>query len=213
MAFPVGLVNVPKGLSDRVQCDERMALLRSPLIGPLTALVESMRAETGEVGIPYFDPLDGGVAAECLFLLEAPGPRAVSSGFVPRNNPDETAKNWFELDLAAGIDRRRTISWNIVPWYIGNTGRIRPASEADIQRGLPYLQRLLALLPALQMVVLIGQKAGRARASLQEWVRTLTILEMPHPSPMFINRRPHHRRLVLQKLQHVRQVLDQDTAK
>ena len=186
-----------------------VTLLRSPLIGPLTAFVESMRGETGEVGIPFFDPLDGGIGAECLFLLEAPGPRAVSSGFISRNNPDETAKNWFELNLAAGIDRRRTISWNIVPWYIGNSGRIRAATMTDIDRGLPYLRRLLALLPALRVVVLIGQKAGRARASIHSQAREGTILEMPHPSPMFINRRPHHRDLVLERLQHVRQVLDE----
>jgi uracil-DNA glycosylase len=185
-----------------------MALLHSPLIGPLTAFVESVRSDAGEAGVPYFDPLDGGIAAECLFLLEAPGPQAVRSGFVSRNNPDETAKNWFELNVAVGIDRRRTISWNIVPWYIASEGRIRPATTADIQRGLPYLHRLLGLLPALRVVVLIGQKAGRARSSLLEGARQVTILETPHPSPMFINRHKHHREPVLQSLQRVREALD-----
>ncbi len=37
--------------------------------------------------IPFFDPLDGDVNARCLFVAEAPGPRAVLSGFVSRDNP------------------------------------------------------------------------------------------------------------------------------
>ena len=138
----------------------------------------------------------------------ATGPQAVRSGFVSRNNPDETAKNWFELNAAAGIDRRRTITWNIVPWYIGHDGGIRPATTADIERGLPYLHRLLALLPSLRVVVLVGKKAGRARSRIQAWASGVTILELPHPSPMFVNRRPHHRDVVLQGLQRVRGVLD-----
>jgi hypothetical protein len=56
--------------------------------------------------IPYFDPLDGGVGASVLFLLEAPGPRAVASGFISRDNPDETAKNFHEFNAAAGLARR-----------------------------------------------------------------------------------------------------------
>ena len=70
--------------------------------------------------IPQFDPLDGGIDAECLFLLEAPGPKAVNSGFVSRNNPDETAKNFFELNVGAGLERSKTITWNVVPWYVGS---------------------------------------------------------------------------------------------
>jgi uracil-DNA glycosylase len=208
MSIPSDVVDVPKCLRDRSQCAARVALLHSPLIGPLTAFVESVRSEAGEASVPYFDPLDGGIGAECLFLLEAPGPQAVRSGFVSRNNPDETAKNWFELNAAAGIDRRRTVSWNIVPWYIGHEGRIRPATTADIQRGLPYLRRLLMLLPSVRVIVLIGQKASQARSSLLEWKRPVTMFEMPHPSPMFINRRPHHRELVLQSLHRVRETLD-----
>jgi hypothetical protein len=208
MGVPAEVIDVPKCLGDRGQCDARLALLRSPLMGELTAFVELVRIESGEPDVPYFDPLDGGIEAECLFLLEAPGPKAVLSGFVSRNNPDETAKNWFELNLEAGIDRRRTIMWNIVPWYIGRDGGIRPATIADLELGLPYLHRLVSLLSALRVVALVGKKAGRARTSIQAWASRITIIELPHPSPVFLNRRPHHRDLVRQGLQHVREVLD-----
>ena len=40
--------------------------------------------------------------AAILYLLEAPGRRAIESGFVSRDNPDETAKNFFLLNIEAG---------------------------------------------------------------------------------------------------------------
>ena len=159
--------------------------------------------------MPFFDPLDGGVDAECLFLLEAPGPRAVRSGFVSRNNPDETAKNWYELNEAAGIDRARTLVWNVVPWYIGKESRIRAANSGDIVKGLPYLRRLLELLPKLRVMVLVGRKAGRARVSIQEWAPQIEIFEIPHPSPSFVNRGKHHRQVVLHGLIEVKERLDE----
>jgi hypothetical protein len=76
--------------------------------------VPTIRRESG-FDVPDFDPLDGGVNAACLFVLEAPGSRAVGSGFVSRDNPDETAKNWMLLNHAAKMDRRRVAVWNIVP--------------------------------------------------------------------------------------------------
>ncbi len=143
--------------------------------------------------IPCFDPMDGGVEAECLFLLEAPGPNAVKSGFIFRNNPDETAKNFFQLNLEAGIDRRRTVSWNLIPWYIGTGKRIRAASAADRREAEPVLAQLLSLLPRLRAVVLIGNHARKAQAAIANLVPTARIFLMPHPSPMFVNRAPANR--------------------
>ena len=55
----------------------RLARIFEPHISPLTAFVEAIRKETGLVRkIPYFDPLDGGINAKCVFLFEAPGPPA-----------------------------------------------------------------------------------------------------------------------------------------
>jgi len=89
----------PKSLGDAEQRRARTALLSEPHIQPLTEFVERMRFTKGpDYGIPYFDPLDGGVDAKALFLLEAPGPKAIRSGFISRNNPDETAKNFYLLN-------------------------------------------------------------------------------------------------------------------
>ncbi|MGA2970791.1 MAG: uracil-DNA glycosylase [Acidimicrobiales bacterium] len=201
------IVDEPKCLRDQTQCDARRALLGSPTLRELTAFVQRLRSDIGG-DVPDFDPLDGGTTAECLFLLEAPGPRAVQTGFVSRNNPDETAKNWHDLNRLAGIDRRRTLTWNIVPWYIGENSRIRPATQDDINRGLPYLQELLGLLPNLHVVVLVGRKAGCAQSRIREWAGHVEIIELPHPSPTFVNRAPPHRDLILQKLLTVRERLD-----
>jgi uracil-DNA glycosylase len=163
----------------------------------LTKLVDEMRAQV-QFDIPLFDPLDGGVNAECLFLLEAPGPKAVCTGFVSRNNPDETAKNLMLLSIEAGIDRERTILWNVVPWYIGNGSVIRGATASDVREGLPYLFRLLELLTELQIVALVGRPAGRVRSKISQRYPNLEIVEMPHPSPTFINRSEANRNAVVE---------------
>jgi uracil-DNA glycosylase len=159
-----------------------------PHVAPLTAYVAALRNEAGpNAAIPDFDPWDGGATAELLYLLEAPGAKAVLSGFISRNNPDETAKNFFELNRAADIPRKRTVTWNIVPWYIGTGDHIRAAGRSDIEAGLPALTRLLALLPKLKVVVLVGRKAERAASLISQLRPQLRLLRSPHPSPLFIN--------------------------
>lgn len=131
------LTDTPKLLGDVRAKSERMQLLRDPHIAPLTDYVEQLRLEAGPGAvIPYFDPWDGGTEAEVLFLLEAPGAKAVRSGFVSRNNPDETAKNIFELCHEAGFHRKAMVLWNAVPWYIGTGSKIRAATPADLEAGL-----------------------------------------------------------------------------
>ena len=204
----IELLDEPKCLRDGEQRQLRADLHQCERMRPLSEFVERVRVERGGRSVPFFDPLDGGVNAQCLFLLEAPGPQAVRSGYVSRNNPDESAKNWFELNAEASIDRRVTIIWNIVPWYIGAGGRIRPTGARDVQEGLPYLSQLLTLLPALRLVVLVGKKAGQARSAIDTLTCGILIEELPHPSPMFVNRKPGNRQLVLDGLLRVGAVLN-----
>jgi uracil-DNA glycosylase len=160
--------------------------------------VKRLRLKAGLAsGVPEFDPLDGGVQAECLFLLEAPGGRAVGSGFVSRNNPDETAKNFFLLNEQAGLPRERTVTWNVVPWYVGSGTKIRAVTLADIRASEPHLKELLSLLPKLRVVVLIGRKAQRAKALVKRMPLRYEVFECPHPSPLSLNGRPERRAEVL----------------
>lgn len=165
-----------------------------PHIAPLTAFVDGLRAEMGsDYQIPYFDPWDGGTSAEVLFLLEAPGAKAVASGFISRNNPDETAKNLFQLSRESGISRKRTIIWNVVPWYIGSGSRIRPADSDDVEVGIRSLKPLLGFLPSLRAIVLVGRKAQRGSVQIANLRPNLRIFECPHPSPLFVNNSPTNR--------------------
>jgi hypothetical protein len=134
---------------------------------------------------------------------EAPGPKAVLSGFVSRNNPDETAKNFFELNAEAKIPRKRTVTWNIAPWYVGEGKRIRSANRADLQTGIRELSRLFSLLPRLCAVVLVGRKAGQARSAVGHLIPKVAIFECPHPSPKCVNTNPTNRQRILNVLHEV----------
>jgi uracil-DNA glycosylase len=177
---------------------ERARGLGAAQMKPLRDFVIRLRREAGEKGpIPDFDPWDGGVEAEVLFLLEAPGAKAVRSGFVSRNNPDETAKNFFELTAEAGIPRSRSVIWNTVPWYIGNGSKIRPATAGDITAAAASLARLLDLLPRLKVIVLVGRKAESAEKLILPLRPNIRIVISPHPSPLFVNRLPENRERIL----------------
>src|SRR5260370_6267222 len=191
-------IDVPKLRAETRASRARQAELCEPHIAPLTEFVEKLRAEIGSHGsIPNFDPWDGGIDAEILFLLEAPGARALFSGFISRNNPDETARNFFELNRDAEIPRKRTVTWNIVTWYIGTGTRIRAAGKTDTDAGIRALTRVLDLLPKLRAAVLIGRKAERASELLARLRPAVRVFKSPHPSPLFVNNAPGNRQRIL----------------
>ncbi len=128
----------------------RLALLDETHMSALRDFVRDLRVETGHgARIPHFDPLDGGNQARVLFLMEAPGPKAVASGFVSRDNPDPTARNLKNLLQEAGIERAQSALWNLVPWYIGNEAgsKIRLATKTDARESTAHLQRLWPFFP------------------------------------------------------------------
>ncbi|MDR5750210.1 MULTISPECIES: uracil-DNA glycosylase [unclassified Caballeronia] len=204
------IVDRPKLLGDLVAKAQRLAQLREQHIAPLTGFVEELRLEAGSgAAIPNFDPWDAGVAAEILFLLEAPGARAVASSFVSRNNPDETAKNMFELNRDACIPRIKSLLWNAVPWYIGDGARIRAATAKDLEAGLAPLPRLIQMLPKLRAVVFMGRKAEKARPQVARLRPDLALFSCPHPSPLFVNNRPGNREIILNVFREAAQFLDE----
>lgn len=200
----------PKLLAQSDALASRLHEIEQPHIAPLTAFVRRLRVHAGlDASIPFFDPWDGGVNAEVLFLLEAPGPKARNSGFISRNNPDETAKNFFGLLNDANIPRKSTVLWNVVPWYIGTGEKIRPANSCDIRSGIESLGELLGLLPQLRGVCLVGSKAQKAKDRLRNLRPMLFIEGCPHPSPMFINRKAENRQALLDRLRIVKARLDE----
>jgi hypothetical protein len=64
----------PKSLSNPLIRQERLSAIHDKHVSSLNHFVQRMRRVRGlDDEIPYFDPADGGNAASCLFLLEAPG--------------------------------------------------------------------------------------------------------------------------------------------
>jgi Uncharacterized protein family, UPF0114 len=92
----IAKMDEPRTLSDRRERDRRLSLTSLAHVEPLTSYVHKLR-ECGFGEVPYFDPLDEGINAEALFLFEKPGPQAVGSGFISRNNDDPTAENTFRF--------------------------------------------------------------------------------------------------------------------
>ena len=178
-------------------------------LGPF---VEELRQDWPGRAIPGFDPKDGASAAKILFLLEAPGPRAVDSNLISRDNNDKTAANFNALLAEAKIERGETALWNVVPWYIGNADRtkIRPARVSDLREADAQLVKLLRLMQALRAVVLVGRKArhNSVRALIEREATGVRVFECFHPSPLVLNGRPQNRAAILEVLRGVRGWVD-----
>ena len=100
--------DAPYLLADKEEQCRRLETLGLSHIRMLFDFVASVRAAIGaECHVPDFDPCDGSVNARVLFLLEAPGPKAVRSGFGSSNNLNPTARNLWHLIHHAGIPVQR----------------------------------------------------------------------------------------------------------
>ena len=102
-----------------------------------------------------------------LCTLRDPGPMTNSqyggSEFLCPENDDATAEPFATQLDDAGRAVSTILPWNTYPWYINGSPR---AAESDT--GVEPLQRLLGLLPTLQVVILLG---GSARGGWRRLVR------------------------------------------
>lgn len=175
----------PHSMRDAGVRQRRQAMLSESHMKPLTAYAAKLRSR-GLGQVLDFDPLDGGVDARVLFLFEKPGPMTAEkggrkrpgSGFISRNNDDPSAEATFKFMQQAGISRKLTISWNLIPWW-NETRKVTPQEMRD---GAEALKELIRLLPRLCAVVMVGQKALRARPYLQTMCKEL--FSSAHPSPL-----------------------------
>jgi hypothetical protein len=157
-------------------------MLHAPHVVALTHFVERLRKEHPAWEFPDFDPLDGGLNAEILFLFEKPGSMTSAagkgSGFISRNNDDPTAEATFGFMIDAGLARERTAIWNVVPGW----NKTRKVTTAELRSGVDAIKGLISLLPKLTTIVLVGQKAQRATSLVRSL--GLQILVSAHPSPL-----------------------------
>ncbi|MEX1208762.1 MAG: uracil-DNA glycosylase [Acidimicrobiia bacterium] len=143
-----------------------------------------------------------------MLLFEAPGGKATvergGSGFVSPDNNDATAQNMWYLLRDAGVDRRvEVVTWNVVPWYVGDDHKIRRVAAADLREARPHVEELLGLLPNLGVVVLLGKRAQKGWSGIGMEVASIGA---PHPSPQNLNPRPHLRDEILRALESARRL-------
>lgn len=133
--------------------------------------------------VPGFDPKNGNEQAKYLFLLEAPGPKAIQSGLISFDNEDPSARNFRNQLAEAGITREDIAIWNVVPWYIGNEANtsIRGANNNDVRAGIEYLPPIISAMPNLRCIVLVGGAARRAHIFLSR-LTVARIVSCHHPS-------------------------------
>lgn len=140
--------------------------------------------------IPDFDPLDGGIKAKILFLMEKPGPGKNKKGvrLVSRDNNDPTARNISLLMQKARIDRTETILWNAIAAWNGTT-RI---SANEMNQAGRRITELLQTLKKLRAIVLVGKKAQEIFARLQPELcrKNIKVFKSYHPSQQVRNRYP-----------------------
>lgn len=174
----------PRSLGTLEECKRRLKMISEPHVKELTKYVRKLRRRYQRripkyEGIPYFDPLDGGVNAQVLFLLEKPGRETVNSGFISRNNDDDTAEHTLTFMRRARIPREITCLWNVVPFWNGT----RKVTPAERELGIVCLADLLKHFKQLQVIMLVGTTAHRALPQLSKMCEH-KILKSWHPSPL-----------------------------
>lgn len=179
-AFATDPDDQPRSMRDPAVRERRRTMLALPHMAPLVAYAEDLR-RSGKGEVPHFDPLDGGVEAKVLFLFEKPGPMTTDgagSGFISQNNDDPTAEATYRFRRQAGIARKLTVAWNVVPWWNGT----RKVTGVELREGVASVKGLVERLPNLRVVLLIGTKAARAERLLKN--AGLVLLTSDHPSPI-----------------------------
>lgn len=165
-------------------------LHRDLKIKPLRDFAEYLRTQTGQ-RVPNFDPDDGGVKAEVLFLFQDPGPTVGATDFISRDNylfdpRDHSAMRVIEASDEADLSRTRTVSWNAMPWHVNADDRDREFRRAKRER---YLTKLLTRFENhnLKAVALFGGYARKLADEVKDERPDLRIFEEYHPSDRGLN--------------------------
>lgn len=189
-----------------ISLQAREDLLLLPNVAQLTRWVNSQ--STDNKTLPYFDPLDGGVFARVLILLESPARTVSRPRYVSRDNPGPAQRNLKGFMEQAGLARQETVLWNLYPW-LPNLEKTKGAlRRAQIDEGIEMLITLLPRFPDLVTVVFAGRVAQQAMLRIRLAFPDFELLEMPHPSPLSVCTHPSVRQRILSALFHAKQSVE-----
>ena len=164
-------------------------LKQDPKMIQLVEFTNDLREDSGE-RVPDFDPDDGGIEAEVLFVFQDPGPTVGDTGFISRDNylfdpKDHSAMRVIEASDEAGLDRTRTVSWNAIPWHVSDATRKAEFNRAKDDRCLTKLLRTFENQQnhRLKAVALFGKGyACKLAGEVRDAWPDLRIFEEYHPS-------------------------------
>ena len=147
----------------------------------LVEFVKRLRQRYKNGYVPDFDPDDGGVNAEILFLFEKPGPMTdpvnKGSGFISQDNNDQTANATKNFIVQAGIDRKKIVIWNVISSW---NGKIKFSAKEKIY-ALEEFQELLSILKKVKSIILVGKEAQKIEKKID--LSNYKVLKSYHPSP------------------------------
>lgn len=154
---------------------------------PLQEYRDSLIAETG-LSFPDFAS-NSTHEAYILLIAETPGGSgAVKSGVCAPTNNDQSAKRTQRLMKAAGVHQHEVVFWNFYASY-----EVRPEREAA--QWAERIDRLIALMPKLETILIMGDKAWKGMRYVRV-PRHVQLIWAPHPSARSINPNPQRELLI-----------------
>lgn len=179
--------------ADRRVVADKMSRIRSPHVQPINDLADriALTEGFGKGEVPYVDPDTGGIDARMLVLLDNPSTKAESgsgSGLLSLDNDDRTARNCREAYQRHGVQISDVVHWNVVPFPVAGV-KNGGSTPAERVRGVPWTREVVALLPRLEIVLLLGAAArdGWRRAGIAREGLYVPAGSIPHCSMRGLN--------------------------
>ncbi len=175
---------------DDIWARKHEKLHREPKMKPLVEFVEYLRERSEGRKVPNFDPDDGGIDAEVLFVFQDPGPTVEATNFISRDNylvnpKDHSAMRVIEASDEADLHRERTVSWNAIPWHVTAKERGREFTKVKNKKYMPELLKRFEGHNNFKAVALFGSSyAWRLTDQIREIRPDLEIFKDYHPSDL-----------------------------
>jgi len=151
---------------------EKIRRIRDPHVKPLNDLADRIADAEGlpHGHVPYVDPDQSGIKARMLVLLDNPSTKAeagTGSGLLSLDNNDRTARNVREAYARHGVRHNDVVHWNVAPFPVVGV-KNGGSTPAERQRAAQWTREVVALLPNVEIVLLLGAAArdGWKRAAV-----------------------------------------------